>query len=178
MEGAHWQGHGQGGSRRWLLLGGSAAIVGTGLWWHRRRPPPHDQPRLSAAQAFAAVRAGDLVLVDIRTPQEWRATGVPVGSHAIDMRRPDFADALLVALAGDRGAPVALICARGVRSARLTRALADAGFVNVADVAEGMLGSASGSGWIASNLPVVLGPGSIAGGGRSGRRVRRWVVWR
>ncbi|QDI78066.1 rhodanese-like domain-containing protein [Leisingera aquaemixtae] len=141
-------------TRRLMLLGGAAAAGGFGYWWHRRQPPAHDQPRLTAAEAFAAARDGGIILVDIRTPQEWRASGVPVGSHQIDMRRGDFMAALQAVAGPDRAVPVALICARGVRSARLTLALAEAGFTNVIDVPEGMLGSAAGPGWIAGNLPV------------------------
>ncbi|MEW2913498.1 rhodanese-like domain-containing protein [Leisingera sp. JC11] len=141
-------------TRRLMLLGGAAAAAGFGYWWQRRQPPDHDQPRLTAAEAYAQARAGEITLVDIRTPQEWRASGVPVGSHQIDMRRSDFIEALQAAAGPDPSAPVALICARGVRSARMTLALAEAGYTNVIDVPEGMLGSAAGPGWIAGNLPV------------------------
>lgn len=141
-------------TRRTLLLGGVAAMgVGGYLWWNRQ-PLDHDQPRLTAAQAFKAARDGDVLLVDIRTPQEWRATGVPVGSHQIDMRREDFLEALRDVTGADVTMPVALICARGGRSARMTQQLAAAGYVNVVDVPEGMLGSAAGPGWINANLPV------------------------
>jgi rhodanese-related sulfurtransferase len=104
--------------------------------------------------AFAKAQSGEITLVDIRTPREWRQTGVPVGAAPIDMRRKDFVQALEQMLGGARDAPVALICARGVRSARMTRALVAAGFTNVLDVPQGMLGSASGPGWLAGNLPV------------------------
>lgn len=142
--------------RRLLLgLGGAGALfLGSGIWWWRSQPPAHDQPRLTPAQAFAKAQAGEIVLVDIRTPREWRLTGVAVGAVAIDMRREDFLTALEQHLGGRRDTPVALICARGVRSGRMTLALAAAGVVNVMDVPEGMLGSASGPGWIAGNLPV------------------------
>ncbi|QAX29368.1 rhodanese-like domain-containing protein [Leisingera sp. NJS204] len=144
----------RGVSRRLALLGGIAAAAGAGIWWQRRQPPDHDHPRLTVAEAFAQAQAGEITLVDIRTPQEWRASGVPVGSLQIDMRRDDFIAALQTAAGPDRALPVALICARGVRSARLTLALARAGFSNVFDVPEGMLGSGAGPGWIAANLPV------------------------
>ncbi|MCB4455436.1 rhodanese-like domain-containing protein [Leisingera sp. McT4-56] len=141
-------------TRRLMLLGGAAAAAGYGYWWHRRQPPVHDHPRLTAKEAFALAQAGEITLVDIRTPREWRASGVPAGSHQIDMRRPDFIEALQAAAGPDPAAPVALICARGVRSARMTLALAEAGYSNVIDVPEGMLGSGAGPGWIAGNLPV------------------------
>lgn len=134
-----------------ILLG--AAAVGA-VAWRYRPAPDHDRPRLSVAEAFSAAGAGSITLVDIRTPREWRSTGVPVGSVQIDMRRDDFTEALSRALGGNRAAPVALICARGVRSARMVRRMAEAGFSQIMDVPEGMLGSGAGPGWIAGNLPV------------------------
>lgn len=144
-------------ARRRVLLGlaGTSVVGGlSGLWWWQSQPPAHDNPRLSPAVAFAKAQSGEITLVDIRTPREWRQTGVPVGAAPIDMRRKDFVQALEQILGGAHDAPVALICARGVRSARMTRALVAAGFTNVLDVPQGMLGSASGPGWLAGNLPV------------------------
>ncbi|OIQ44569.1 MAG: rhodanese [Roseobacter sp. MedPE-SW] len=143
-------------SRRQLLLGlgGLGLATALGSFWWRSQPVAHDHQRLSPAAAFTATQSGEITLVDIRTPREWRQTGVPVGAITIDMRRDDFLQALSRAVGGDLAAPVALICARGVRSARLTRALEEAGYTAILDVPEGMLGSASGPGWIAGNLPV------------------------
>ncbi|APG46649.1 rhodanese-like domain-containing protein [Phaeobacter porticola] len=146
-------------SRRGFLRAGAVfssltLAGGVGYLWWRRQPPAHDHPRLTVAEAFANAKAQDLFLIDIRTPREWRATGVPVGSHQIDMRRDDFLTALDDVTGGERTAAIALICARGVRSARVTLALDAAGYTNVSDVPEGMLGSAAGVGWLRSNLPV------------------------
>ena len=77
------------------------------------------------------------------------------GAIPIDMRRPDFTDALRAEIVGREDVPVALICARGVRSARLSQRLAEAGFTNIIDVPEGMLGSGAGPGWLKRGLPVV-----------------------
>jgi len=142
-------------SRRRILLGGAAVVVvaTAGVWW-RRQAPDHDRPRLAVAEAYQQAQSGDITLIDIRTPIEWKAVGVPVGSHQIDMRRKDFVEAVALATGGNRNAPIALICARGVRSARMTLALSEAGFSNIIDVPEGMLGSRDGPGWVAGNLPV------------------------
>ncbi|MEM8582520.1 MAG: rhodanese-like domain-containing protein, partial [Pseudomonadota bacterium] len=51
--------------------------------------------------------------------------------------------------------PVAVICARGIRSARLTRRLEAAGIGPIVDIPEGMLGSRSGPGWLSRELPVI-----------------------
>lgn len=142
--------------RRGLMLGGAAAAgaAGLGLGWAAWSRDRFDGAALSPPEALAAVRAGDVTLIDIRRPDEWAATGVPEGAHPIDMRRDDFLDALRAVTGGATDAPVALICARGVRSDRMSARLAAAGFARIVDVPEGMLGSDAGPGWLARGLPV------------------------
>ena len=109
---------------------------------------------LTPPQAHELANAGKIFLVDIRRPDEWSSTGSGEGAHRLDMRRKDFVGALKGLVAGDRSAPVALICARGVRSDHTSRRLRNAGFTNVIDVPEGMLGSRAGPGWIKRGLPL------------------------
>ena len=143
-----------------VLLGGAATVAAGGVYWWRATPPHYGGAKLTVAQAHQAAANGEVVLVDIRTPREWAQTGVPEGAHAIDMRRDDFLAALSQVAGSDKGRPIAVICARGVRSARLSRALTEAGYTNIVDVPEGMLGSGAGPGWLKTGLPVV----SVAGG--------------
>ncbi len=136
-----------------LMLGAALVVlvalgIGGWLWLN----PTYDGPSLSVAQAHDRAVAGEITLIDIRRPDEWAATGVGEGAVPIDMRDVDFTDQIL-ALVPDRNAPVALICAAGVRSARLSNRLAEAGFTNIIDVPEGMSGSRAGPGWMASGLP-------------------------
>ncbi|MGC1497006.1 MAG: rhodanese-like domain-containing protein [Sulfitobacter sp.] len=143
-------------ARRGLLFGGAAVLtagaVGIGRWYILQANV--GDGTLSAPDADKAVSTGALVLVDIRRPDEWADTGLPKGAVPIDMRRDDFPQALLAALGGDKDYPVALICARGVRSSRISARLSEAGFTKVLDVSEGMLGSRAGPGWLARGLPV------------------------
>ncbi len=142
-------------ARRGLLLGGAAVLtagsVGAGRWYVLQADV--GDGTLSAPDANKAVTSGEIVLVDIRRPDEWEATGIPQGAVPLDMRRDDFPQALLAALGGDKNRPVALICARGVRSYRISARLTEAGFTQVLDVSEGMLGSRAGPGWLARGLP-------------------------
>ncbi len=144
-------------TRRWLLAGGVAAVaavaggVGGRAWLLRR---PFDTAILTPPEASALADAGKILLIDIRRPDEWAETGVPAGAHPLDMRRPDFTQALLALAGGNPGRPIALICARGVRSNRMSGHLAEAGFTRIGDVGEGMLGSPDGPGWLARGLPV------------------------
>lgn len=94
-------------------------------------------------------------MIDIRRPDEWDKTGVAEGARPLDMRRNDFVAELTKMTGGRLDTPVALICARGVRSDRMSARLAEAGFTRIIDVPEGMLGSAAGPGWLGRDLPVV-----------------------
>lgn len=109
---------------------------------------------LSAPEALAAAQAGQLTLVDIRTPQEWRQTGVAKGVTRIDMRDPAFERVLLAAVGGNKEAPIALICRTGNRTGRLLPKLRQQGFSHLYHIPEGMVGSAAGPGWIARGLPL------------------------
>jgi rhodanese-related sulfurtransferase len=135
-----------------VLMGGVAAFSGR---WFNLGAVTDGDTLITAPEALAAVEAGHLTLVDIRRPDEWALTGIGQGATPLDMRRDDFEAALLAVVGGDRAAPLALICARGVRSRGMAMRLAQAGFSHVIDVPEGMLGSGAGPGWIKRGLPVV-----------------------
>jgi rhodanese-related sulfurtransferase len=141
--------------RSFIGLGAFALIAGGAGFWRWAHPVAAEGvERLTVTDAHRAALAGDILLIDIRRPDEWARTGIGEGAEPLDMRRPDFVAALMRLTGGDPTRPVALICARGVRSARLTRVLAGAGFTRIHDVPEGMLGSGAGPGWVKTGLPV------------------------
>jgi len=111
-------------------------------------------PELTAQEANRRVQAGEMILVDIRRPEEWRQTGVAKGAVRIDMRDPAFADKLLQLTGGKTDAPVGIICRTGNRTTQMQRALQGAGFKRIYNVREGMAGSQAGPGWIRQGLPV------------------------
>ena len=45
-------------------------------------------PDLTAPEAAAAVSAGKVTLIDIRTPPEWKETGVAKGAKLLNMLHP------------------------------------------------------------------------------------------
>jgi rhodanese-related sulfurtransferase len=115
-------------------------------------------PDIDAREAATAVAAGKITLIDIRTPPEWKETGVARGAKLINMLHPQgaagFTSDLLEKVKGDRNAPIALICRTGNRTAQVQRYLQSVGFTNVQNVREGMAGSAAGPGWFKRGLPV------------------------
>lgn len=123
--------------------------------------PLHAAETIDPGAAFDAARRGELTIVDIRRPSEWSSTGLPAGALAISLEhpgtgglRPGFVADVAVALGGDRHAPVALICARGIRSKVARSLLERAGFTSVVDITEGIAGSGAGPGWLERGLPV------------------------
>jgi rhodanese-related sulfurtransferase len=84
-------------------------------------------PTLTAPEALTRTQAGELTLVDIRTPKEWRQTGVAEGALRIDMTSKTFVDDLLGAVDGNKDAPIAIICRTGNRTTYTQRALMERG---------------------------------------------------
>ncbi|CTQ50640.1 rhodanese-like domain-containing protein [Jannaschia donghaensis] len=141
--------------RRFLLIAGGATVLVTSAGYAVARRDRFEGSEFTPPEALAAARAGDILLIDIRRPDEWQATGIAEGARPLDMRRDDFLAALGDYSDGDLDRPIALICARGVRSDRVSARLQAAGFTNVIDIPEGMLGSSAGPGWLERGLPVV-----------------------
>ncbi|WP_209016448.1 rhodanese-like domain-containing protein [Roseibium sp. RKSG952] len=142
-------------TRRWVLIGGGAAIAaGFAIREYRLIPPDYTGGQITVAEAHNQASKGEILLIDIRTPREWAATGIGEGAYPVDMRREDFEQVLDQLSDGDRNTKIALICARGVRSARMSNRLTEAGFTNIIDVPEGMLGSGAGPGWVRAGLPL------------------------
>mgnify|MGYP001363765512 CR=1 FL=1 len=110
--------------------------------------------RTVPSETFHADRGGS-VLIDVREPSEWAETGVPEGARTISNSRDDFVAAVLAELGGDRTKPVAVFCRSGTRSMRAAEKLTAAGFTNVTNVGDGMIGRDSvGKGWQAAALPL------------------------
>ncbi len=113
---------------------------------------------IAADAAARRAAAGEILVIDVRSPQEWRQTGVAKGARRVTIHDPGglagFVEAMKAALGGDLGKPIAVICATGNRSTLAQRLLAKAGFTRVLNIKEGMLGGPYGRGWLPRGLPV------------------------
>ncbi len=111
---------------------------------------------MTAKRAHAETTAASRILIDVRSPQEWRASGLPRGARTVTIHQPGtaFLDAILAAVGGDKDRPIALICASGARSARAQGFLTAQGFTDVANVAGGLFGAPDAAGWVNSGLPL------------------------
>lgn len=137
-------------------LGRRAFLAGLGLMLAR---PAQAQPAtLSVREAHERTTAASILLVDIRTPEEWADTGIPQGAIPLDMTASIF-EARLAGLRLDHpGKPIAFICRTGNRSRELRAKLAARGWRDLIDVRGGLLGSPGEPGWLAEKLPVKAYP--------------------
>lgn len=100
-----------------------------------------------ATDAAAIIESSpdDLVVLDVRTPEEY-AAGHLEGATLIDFYEPGFAEQIA---ALDPGVPYVVYCRSGNRSGETTALMDELGFASVADVDGGILA------WDAAGLPVV-----------------------
>jgi rhodanese-related sulfurtransferase len=114
-------------------------------------------PAIASPAAAQRASAGELVLVDVRHVQEWRQTGLARGAVPISIHDPAGLPAFLEKIArltgGDLTQPVAFVCATGVRSGFAADLLRRQGYREVYNLAEGMMGSSAGPGWLRRDLP-------------------------
>lgn len=118
-----------------------------------------DENDISVHKAHQLATNGEVMLIDVRSVDEWEQTGLAVNSYPISMHQkggiPKLKDDLLTLLKGNKSQPIALICAGGVRSARVQNYLKSQGFKVIYNVKEGMIGGWFSQGWIEQGLPTV-----------------------
>jgi len=133
---------------RALLVGLFMMVAATGQVWA-------ENAIISAEEALEQSKAGDILLLDIRTPAEWGQTGIGETAEPLTMHQKpqNFFSKLEKLTDGDKSRPVALICATGGRSEWLSKQMEKAGYSNIIDVSEGMMGNKRGAGWIKKGLP-------------------------
>lgn len=115
---------------------------------------------LDALKAKSLIDGGKLTLIDLRTPDERAAHGVPKGSIWIEWRGVEQGAAFIQALKTaqpDTSVPVAFICSVGHRSGQAARLAQREGYRQVFDISEGVNGSVLGPGWKLWGLPLEAG---------------------
>lgn len=141
-------------NRRSVIIGGVVTLFIGSL------PAIAAETTITATKAYAAAKAGEIILVDIRSPQEWEQTGIGAGAIGIDMRTKLFVERLTMLRSDNPDTPIALICRSGNRSGYIFDTLSKRGFKNLRNVSEGMSGGPNGKGWIARGLPTYSPSGS------------------
>lgn len=139
-------------NRRTFFLGLGGAVTMPSLSLANQGSNP---VAVTAQAAHEAVAAGEMILIDVRTPGEWMQTGVAEGAWLLDMTDDAFGPRLLAVLERNPDHEVAIICRTGNRTGYLMEVLQKNGITRVRDVSEGMAGGPSGKGWLRSGLPTM-----------------------
>ena len=100
----------------------------------------------SPQEAKAMIDKGNILLVDVRTPQEWNA-GHLAGSVLVDFYDPNFETNIKKV---GKGKKVLVYCARGKRSASASEKMVAWGWKDVSHVTGGY------EAWSAAGLPTTL----------------------
>ena len=138
--------------RVWLLL---LLIAVTGFTLGVSTPAGFaESVVLTAPRAHDLIKEKEMILLDIRTPEEWAETGLAEGAWPVSMHERDFGKRFTQLLQTYRPDQIGLICATGGRSTRLVDFLASKGIPGVVNVPEGMFGNGKQPGWVARNLPM------------------------
>ena len=98
--------------------------------------------------------AGEIVLIDIRRPEEWAETGVPDVALLADMTSRDFLAKITAIRLENPDIPLAFSCRTGNRSNYLTGELEKLGMSGLIDVVGGISGSRADKGWAKRGLPI------------------------
>lgn len=98
--------------------------------------------------------AGEIVVIDIRRPEEWAETGVPDVALLADMTQRDFLNKINAIRLQNPDVLLAFTCRTGNRSGYLTGELEKLGMSGLIDVVGGMSGSRVDPGWAKRNLPI------------------------
>jgi len=108
------------------------------------------------ANAFAKLQAKGYPVIDIRTPGEWKQTGIIKGAHKMMFFTPkgdaDLAEWFfnLGRLVKDKKEPILIYCAHANRTKSLSQGLVQMGFKNVYELKGGIE-----NGWIKLGKKVV-----------------------
>ncbi|MCU0884720.1 MAG: rhodanese-like domain-containing protein [Beijerinckiaceae bacterium] len=133
---------------RRLLVG---LLLAAGPASAQTQPP---RATMTVREAHQRTLAKEVILVDIRRPEEWADTGVAEGAIRLDMTSPVFEARLAGLRAENPGKPIALICRTANRTRHVQEVLGRRGWTGIIDVRGGMLGDGISKGWLDEGLPL------------------------
>ncbi len=115
---------------------------------------------LKLQEALNLYKSNNIIILDIRTANEWKTTGIIPNSILISMHdenfleRKDFVKELKKVLSGNDDKSFALICASGSRSKVVTDFLLKEGYKNISHIPDGILGKQN-DGWLFKGYPLL-----------------------
>ena len=115
---------------------------------------------LDLEKALNLYQKGDILIIDIRTTNEWIMTGVIPNSILINMHdadnqeRKEFLEELKKELSDNENKRISFICASGARSKIVAEFFIKEGYKNISHIPDGILGKRN-DGWLFQGYPIV-----------------------
>lgn len=138
----------RGAATRRIFLAGSLVLPASFVFGQ-------DANTLSSREAFEAAQAKRILLIDIRSAEEWADIGLPQGARPFDADAPAFEVRLAGLRLDNPGKRIVLIDRTGAQAVAIAQKLAGRGWRDLAAVRGGVLGP---GGWLAEKLPVAAYP--------------------
>ena len=111
-------------------------------------------------EAIKLYEENKIIIIDVRNKSEWEETGIIPGVHLVQMLNPifkirkNFIEDITKILGPDKNIAAAVICKSGGRSNATMEILKEEGYINISNIAEGMVGDGEKTGWITRKLPL------------------------
>lgn len=115
---------------------------------------------LSLEEALNQYEKGNILIIDVRTSNEWKMTGIIPDSILINMHddnhqeRKEFLEELKKELSLNQNKNIAFICASGARSKIVSDFLINEGYKNIFHIPDGILGKQN-NGWLFQGYPIL-----------------------
>ena len=117
---------------------------------------------IEPAIAWTKLNANEMIIIDVRTVNEWKETGVIPGSLLVNKHDSNFSEKknflkeIENTISNNSDKKIAIICASGGRSSITMKALISKGYENIYNVSGGIAGKPSENypGWLNLKLPL------------------------
>ena len=117
---------------------------------------------ISPTKAWINAKENKMIIIDVRTVNEWKETGIIPESMLINMHdsnfseKKDFLKEIEEVIHSQPQKQIAIICASGGRSSLTSNALISKGYKNIYNVSGGILGKNNENlpGWLSLSLPI------------------------
>ncbi len=103
---------------------------------------------LSPKQAHQMQQNGEIVIIDVRQPDEWQQTGLPAGAQGVALSGPNFIEQIEEIAAQNKGCKLAISCQSGMRTKAAVKSLDAHGMKNLHQIKGGLMA------WNRENLPI------------------------
>ena len=121
--------------------------------WFSSKNKTAKQPSLiSVTEAHERARRGDVLIIDVRQPNEWARTGRPQNSVGVPFQSPTFVQDVRAAVGDKIDTSIALSCHTGARATTASGMLTEDGFTSLFIVEGGFVA------WDKAGLPIDEGP--------------------